>query len=121
MAAMRLPARVLYDPALFAASAAIALAVALLSLWLASRFRTEGSRLGALQRAASALVMGASIGGFHYTVMAATYFIPTDLGLVAGALVAPPVWLAVAVGLAVVLVTGLAVVGSLAGRPGAPR
>jgi diguanylate cyclase len=121
MAAMRLPARVLYDPALFAASVAIALAVALLSLWLASRLRTEGGRVGVLQRAVSALVMGASIGGLHYTAMAATHFIPTDLDLAAGAVVAPPVWLAVAVGLAVVLVTGLAVVGSLAGRPGAAR
>ena len=65
MGAVRVPARLVYDPALVAASAAIAIAAATAALFLASRDQTL------VKRAISAGVMGAAISGMHFVGMAA--------------------------------------------------
>jgi signal transduction histidine kinase len=65
MAAVRVPGRILYDPALVAASVAIAIAAATAALVLASRDQVL------IKRAISAGVMGAAIAGMHFTGMAA--------------------------------------------------
>lgn len=75
MAAMKMAPWVRYDPALFALSVVVAVALSTLALWLL---------LGPAQRAtapvwlkgASAGIMGVSITAMHYTGMAATYFLP---------------------------------------------
>jgi diguanylate cyclase (GGDEF)-like protein/PAS domain S-box-containing protein len=73
MAAMRMPGiEINFDPALVAASAAIAIVAAAAALWLA--FRTTGTG----ERLAAAAVMGAAISGMHYTGMAAATFTMTD-------------------------------------------
>ena len=75
MAAMRMPARLTYDPFLFGLSVAIAIAAATTALWLALRPQRLWLQLG------SAVVMGAAITGMHFTGMAAARFeamAPTD-------------------------------------------
>ncbi|CAO3357518.1 MHYT domain-containing protein [Azospirillum melinis] len=65
MAAMVLPARIAYEPALWSLSVAIAAAAAAAGLWLATRIH----RL--LERTLAALVMAVAVCGMHYTGMAA--------------------------------------------------
>jgi PAS domain S-box-containing protein len=74
MAAMRMPALMLYDPRLFAASVLIAIALSVGALWLllaSQRFMKSG-RLWLQVLAAT--VMGLSITAMHYTAMMATHF-----------------------------------------------
>jgi PAS domain S-box-containing protein len=68
MAAMRMTARLSYDPFLFGLSVAIAIAAATVALWLALRPQRLWQQLG------SAAVMGAAITGMHFTGMAAARF-----------------------------------------------
>lgn len=74
MAAMRLPARMSFDPLLVALSILIAIIVSLVALWLA--FHLRGSTVGGLswRKLGTALVMGAAIPSMHYTGMAAARF-----------------------------------------------
>ncbi len=65
MAAMRMPARMTYNPVLFAVSVVIAIVAATAALWAALRVRGTGATLGA------ALIMGVAVSGMHYTGMAA--------------------------------------------------
>jgi len=74
MAAMQMDAAISYDPILFGASIVIAVVAATAALWLA--FNLEA----AWHKVAAAFVMGAAIGGMHYTGMAATIFTPTAGG-----------------------------------------
>jgi two-component system, cell cycle sensor histidine kinase and response regulator CckA len=71
MAAMRLPARATYRPALVIASILIAVVAATAALWIAFNMG------GGLQRLVSSLVMGVAVCGMHYTGMAAVTFHPT--------------------------------------------
>ncbi|TAL02118.1 MAG: hypothetical protein EPO08_07865 [Rhodospirillaceae bacterium] len=73
MAAMRISANVHYDPLLFIASVAIAMAASVVALWLAFSVHS------AWQKFAAALVMAAAICGMHYTGMAATLIEVADL------------------------------------------
>ncbi|HEX2210914.1 MAG TPA: MHYT domain-containing protein [Longimicrobium sp.] len=76
MAAMRIPGRVWYDPALVFASLAVAVAAASAALWTFLRFRDEETRPGRRGRLAASVVMGVAIAGMHYTAMAAARFTP---------------------------------------------
>jgi NO-binding membrane sensor protein with MHYT domain len=67
MAAMRMPATMSYNPALFALSIVIAIVAATAALWAALRLRGVRSTLGA------AAIMGVAISGMHYTGMAAMH------------------------------------------------
>jgi NO-binding membrane sensor protein with MHYT domain len=67
MAAMRMPARMSYDPRLFAVSIVIAIAAATAALWAALRLGGFLSTLGA------AAIMGVAVSGMHYTGMAAMH------------------------------------------------
>jgi PAS domain S-box-containing protein len=73
MASLRLQAVCHYSPAIVALSILLAMAGALLSLWLMFSFRDEpaGRRL---RKAASVLAMAAAISAIHYTGMAAASF-----------------------------------------------
>ncbi len=69
MAAMRMPADILYDRLLVALSVLIAIGASIAALWLA--FRTTVT----WQRLLAAAVMGSAISGMHYTGMAAATFV----------------------------------------------
>ncbi|HUZ54365.1 MAG TPA: MHYT domain-containing protein [Streptosporangiaceae bacterium] len=70
MAAMRMPARMSYDPRLFAVSIVIAIGAATAALWAALRLGGFWSTLGA------AAIMGVAVSGMHYTGMAAMHAYP---------------------------------------------
>ena len=110
MMAMQMNAAIAYDPALVAASVAIAVVAAIVALWLAFNIKRLWSRLVA------ALVMGAAIAAMHYTGMAATIFTP-----IAGAAQAPlvatsPYVLAAAVAAATIVIMALGIVAALVDR-----
>jgi NO-binding membrane sensor protein with MHYT domain len=77
MAAMRLHAHLTYDPLLFAASVAIAVAVSFVALWLAFYFRGAHAVGLSWRKFGSVLLMGAAIPAMHYTGMAAARFTPS--------------------------------------------
>ncbi len=70
MAAMRMPARMSYDPRLFGLSIVIAIGAATAALWAALRLAGFWSTLGA------AAIMGVAVSGMHYTGMAAMHVYP---------------------------------------------
>lgn len=76
MAAMEMRPSITYDPLLFTASVAIAVAASIVALWIAFQLRTETIFSAFWRKAGSALVMGAAIAGMHYTGMAAAIFAP---------------------------------------------
>ena len=80
MAAMDVEPGIQYDPLLFSASVAIAIAAATAALWISFTLRSE-ARLRVYARLAGAVVMGFAIVGMHYTGMAAANFAPDTICL----------------------------------------
>ncbi len=80
MAAMRMPGKVTYNPALFILSTVIAVVAATAALWAALRLR------GVLTSLAASLIMGIAVSGMHYTGMAAMrmYSASSPQGMVMG-------------------------------------
>ncbi len=113
MAAMQLQAQIEYDWRLVGLSVAIAVGASLVALWLA---RLQNKSLqGEWQKLGSAFVMGVAISGTHYTGMWATCFIPLQK-LPASQTPTPTFsqfWLAVAIGVATLLILSLALLTSL--------
>jgi PAS domain S-box-containing protein len=77
MAAMRLPAMMLWNRAIIVLSVVIAVVVSLVAMWLAFRFRGE-TREVAPPKIASAGVMGVAVVAMHLTGMAAATFVPSS-------------------------------------------
>ena len=75
MAAMQMAPLLRYDPWMFALSIVVAVALAILALWV--RFGLEGRLPTPWALLLSALVMGLAISGMHYTGMAAARFVGT--------------------------------------------
>jgi len=75
MAAMQMAPLLRYDPWMFALSIVVAVALAILALWV--RFGLEGRLPTFWALLLSALVMGLAISGMHYTGMAAARFVGT--------------------------------------------
>lgn len=73
MAAMQMAPLLRYDPWMFALSIVVAVALAILALWV--RFGLEGRLPARWTLVLSALVMGLAISGMHYTGMAAARFV----------------------------------------------
>ncbi|HBZ93241.1 MAG TPA: histidine kinase, partial [Pseudomonas sp.] len=73
MAAMQMAPLLRYDPWMFALSIIVAVALAILALWV--RFGLEGRLPTRWALLLSALVMGLAISGMHYTGMAAARFV----------------------------------------------
>ncbi|MFK0375873.1 putative bifunctional diguanylate cyclase/phosphodiesterase [Pandoraea sp. NPDC090278] len=74
MAAMKMDPDISYDPLLFAASIAIAIAAATAALWIARTLRDGSLRYVMAKRVAAAIVMGLAITAMHYTGMSAATF-----------------------------------------------
>ncbi|HXI98048.1 MAG TPA: response regulator [Gemmatimonadaceae bacterium] len=77
MAAMRLPATMVWNYAVVALSVVIAMVVSLVAIWLAFRFRGETREVAPL-KIASAGVMGVAVVAMHFTGMAAATFVPSS-------------------------------------------
>jgi two-component system sensor histidine kinase/response regulator len=98
MAAMQMSPTIRYEPKLFALSVLIAIAVSLVALRIAFRFRPSQSSTSVIwQKLGSALVMGAAIPSMHYTGMAAVILAPYSICIAAPNGI-DPTWLAVLVG-----------------------
>jgi two-component system, sensor histidine kinase and response regulator len=78
MAAMRVPARLAYDPFRWWLSIVIAVVASFVALDLARRFSGSETRRARLMRGAAAVVMGIAISGMHYTGMSAAQFTPIE-------------------------------------------
>ncbi len=78
MAAMRMDARVGYDPLLFAVSIVIAVLLSYIALRILFNDSAMPRSANFARHAANASLMGLSIAAVHYTAMAATYFVPTQ-------------------------------------------
>lgn len=76
MAAMRLAADVRYDPALFALSILVAVALASVTLHLMVRSRSQGAEVKLVGLLGLAGVMGLAIALMHHTGMAAAHYFP---------------------------------------------
>ncbi|MDC7713700.1 PAS domain S-box protein [Vogesella sp. LYT5W] len=77
MAAMQMSPLLRYDPLWFAASLLVAVALAILSLWIRFGLRRSGRFKVNQAILLGGLVMGLAIAGMHYTGMAAARFIGT--------------------------------------------
>src|ERR1700690_3775974 len=75
MAAMRMPARIHYNPGLVAISLALAVVISLVALILS--FRVRDDQHTTPRKLISALIMGSAIPVMHYTGMAAASFSPS--------------------------------------------
>ena len=78
MAAMETNPPITYEPVLFAASVAIAIAAAFAALWIAFTLRSELAWTK-YAKFGSAIIMGLAITGMHYTGMAAAQFHPDTI------------------------------------------
>jgi len=98
MAAMRMPARMTYDPPLFALSVVIAIVAATAALWAALRLHGVLSTLGA------ALIMAVAVSGMHYTGMSAmrVFRVPGESGMAMGGVTAWAVLLPLSIGVKIV-------------------
>jgi signal transduction histidine kinase len=102
MMAIRVAGRIYYRPGIFLVSVVIALAAAIVALWLAYRLRF------AWQRVIAAFVMAVAICGMHYAGMAGTVLVadPTVLAPESG-IGANALAFAVAAGVVVIISLGL--------------
>src|SRR5215471_7573925 len=107
---MGMDATISYDPTLFTASIVIAVVAATAALWLA--FNLEA----AWHKVAAAIIMGAAIGGMHYTGMAATIFTPVAGDSMMAASSMSSYGLAFAIGAASIAIFGLGIAAALVDR-----
>lgn len=114
MAAVQVDATVSYDPVFFLLSVVIAVVVSVVALWLSFHLRNETGGIGMIQKGISAFVMGGAIVGLHYTAMMASNFMPTSSSAASGTAAGMnPSSLAWGVGVATLLVLGLALISSM--------
>ncbi|HEY3935757.1 MAG TPA: MHYT domain-containing protein [Gemmatimonadales bacterium] len=114
MAAVRVTARLSYDPMLVGASVLIAVVASTVALLLFRWLRNDYSRRGRSLRVAAAVVMGVAIAGMHYTAMAAARF--SDAGSIAlpqGSMIIGTAGLAVPVVMGALVILTLTVVGTI--------
>ena len=115
MAAYRLDGLVRYDPFLFWVSIAVAVALAMVALWVRAGLNRWINLSPRCLDILSALVMGGAVSGMHYTAMAAAYFISDgrpgipDSGLT-------PTFLALSISVVATLLIALVLATTLAYR-----
>ena len=114
MASIRLAADIRYDPALFALSIFIAVALASVALWLLSRSLAQEASVKLVPLLGLAGIMGLAITLMHYTGMAATYFIP-QAELFPPTTAVNPSSMATLVGLSAVFVVTMAMLAMISG------
>lgn len=74
MAGMKINAMMFYDPAIFALSVIVAIALSIVSLYTTFKLSRVTTYPETVTRTFGALIMGAAVGTMHYTGMAATYY-----------------------------------------------
>ncbi|MGE0094313.1 MAG: response regulator [Alphaproteobacteria bacterium] len=112
MAALRVPARIFYDPWLFGLSVIVAATFSTAALIVLTRVQIGSGKARLLPQLFSAAVMGLAIVLMHYTGMFATYFMPEPGAAATGVAVDPKI-MALAVGLAAIMLVGSALIAAL--------
>jgi len=112
MLAMKMEAKVVYNPALLITSFMIALVAATAALWFAQELRYLHQRHKVSYKIGATIIMSMAIAGMHYIGMAAVDYIPFDEAMLGNkALNAIEAgdnrWLAVTVGVMTVFILGL--------------
>ena len=117
MAAMIMPGEMLYDPTRFAISVAVAVILATAALSVGDLLEKIKVRQE-IRDIISAMVMGGSVAGMHYTGMWATFFFPPATDYIHPAVndVTDALVLSIAVGTASILILVLAVLGAMVDR-----
>jgi diguanylate cyclase (GGDEF)-like protein len=111
MAALRIRPGIDYDPWLFGASLAVAVAASIAGLWIVHSLRSDQSAWAQARKVGSALVIGLAVITMHYTGMAAANFPLGSVCMAAGG--ADSDWLAMTVVLATVMVLSIALLLSI--------
>ncbi len=111
MEAVRADAIMRYDPALFVLSILVAYLLGTAALYVRFFF-LRGTGGSWRIKVPSALLMGCSVSGMHYTAMAAVRFYPAPVSS-APVMVLPPMTMALTILLFVSLLLGLALVGTV--------
>jgi len=96
MAAIQIVPMIRYEPALLAASVAIAIGASFAALWMFVHLRNTRSAQMALARVGAGFAMGLAISSMHYTAMAASRFAANSYCI--GAVGMNSFWLATTVG-----------------------
>ncbi len=107
MAAMRINGFIRYNPWLFVLSILVAVAFAMLALWLKFRLQARAGGHTLLATVSSASVLGLAVSGMHYVAMLAAYFVRDDSAALATGM--EPSSLAVIV----LLVSGMIIVATV--------
>jgi len=115
MAALRMPAHIYFDPALFALSVVLAVMLSTAALVVLSALPQLHNDRFPLARLAGAAVMGLAIVMMHYTGMLATYFYPEPGADDTGTLFDPSV-MATAIAFVTLSIGGLALVAAVFDR-----
>ncbi|HSJ15650.1 MAG TPA: PAS domain-containing protein, partial [Longimicrobiales bacterium] len=124
LASMRMPGATRWQPALVAASVAVALLAALVPAWFAAREASERA-VRLRWRLGGALVLGAGLVGTHHAVLGAMRLVPRSGVVIGGGpgarLVIGSVGLAAAVALAALIILAITIAGSSMARALARR
>lgn len=112
MEAMNMNAMLRYDLPLFVLSLVVAYFLAVVALNVRIVLRTRLFILGRYKKSFSALIMGFSVAGMHYTAMAATRIYPLPGHITQEALL-PPFMMAWVIFISVSLIIGLTIIGTL--------
>ena len=115
MAALRMPARIFYDPWLFALSVVVAATFSTAALAVLVRMQSASGKSRLVPQLLGAAVMGLAIVLMHYTGMFATYFMP-DPNVAVGGVALDPKIMALLVGMAALLLVGSALIAALVDR-----
>jgi signal transduction histidine kinase len=113
MAAMIMPATIVWRHGLVAASIAIAIAASFVALLLAFKLRRGGGGLFRWMNLWAAIVMGIAISGMHYTGMAAARFTPGEPIIDPGAFALHTPGMALGVISGAVIILSLSLVGAV--------
>jgi len=113
--ALRMPARIYYDPKLFALSVLVAVGFSMVALWVLRASDGWRGLPRSQTQLAGALVMGLAITLMHYTGNAAAYIFP-DIDSHATGISVDSTLMAVTVGVATFLISSIAISGALLDR-----
>jgi len=112
MGALQVSPGIQYDPLLFVASVAIAMAASYVALSLFVRLRSQKISNPLLKRGGSAIIMGLAIVGMHFTGMAAANFSPDSICTSPSPESSSP-WLALTIAGFTAMMLGTALLGSM--------